>query len=95
MLLMASESAADPIVEAYPFFSWLRKCPERATRLIDELCTTNRALCNIVALIERQTAADVHGDLSTVHRVHVFDVALHAKGAPRGREAALQCRVTP
>jgi hypothetical protein len=32
MLLMASESAADPIVEAYPFYSSQRNCPVRAAR---------------------------------------------------------------
>jgi hypothetical protein len=88
---MASESAADPIVEAYPFYSLQRKCPGRARVQIDELCTTARALCNIVALIERQTAADLQHDQCRVQIVHVFNDALHAEGLRPCLSDALRC----
>jgi hypothetical protein len=88
---MASESAADPIVEAYPFFSLLQKCPERATRQIDKLCTTVRALCNIVALIPRLTAEDVQDEVRNVQTVHAFNDALHAEPLRSGREGGLWC----
>jgi hypothetical protein len=91
MLLMASESAADPIVEAYPFFSLLRKRPERATRQIDKLCTTVRALCNIVALIPRLTAEDVQDEVRDVQSAHVLKDALHAETLLSDREGGLQC----
>jgi hypothetical protein len=53
----------------------------------DELCTTDRSLCNIVAFIQRQTAKVVHDDDRVVQSVHVFKDGLHAEGLPRGREA--------
>jgi hypothetical protein len=95
MLLMASESAADPIVEAYPFFCLQRKSARVGQRVqIDELCTTARALCNIVASIAVQTAADLQHGTSVVQIVHNFDDGLHAKGLQRGRETALRCTMT-
>ena len=58
---------------------------------IDELCTTDRSLCNIVASIQRQTAKVVHDEAWAVHDVHDFSDALHAEGACGGREAAFRC----
>ena len=59
--------------------------------LIDELCTTDRSLCNIVAFAQGQTAKVVHGDILYVHRVHDFSDAMHTEGARNGREAAFRC----
>ena len=58
---------------------------------IDELCTTDRSLCNIVASVQRQTAKVVHDEAFDVHDVHDFSDALHSEGACGRREDAFRC----
>ena len=57
----------------------------------DKLCTTARSLCNIVAFIRPETAADVHDETPAVHDIHVFNDALHAEALQSGREGGLRC----
>ena len=57
---------------------------------IDELCTTVRALCNIVALIERADRRQMCSvTLPSVQCAHVFDAALHAEGLRMPQASAL------
>jgi hypothetical protein len=61
---------------------------------VDELCTTDRSLCNIVASLQRETAKVVQDEVSGVHGVHDFRDGLHSEGLPRRRGAAFWCTLT-
>ena len=45
------------------------------------------------AFIRRETAEDVHDEVSRVQSVQLFDDALHAEPLRSGREAGLRCRL--
>ena len=58
---------------------------------IDELCTTVRSLCNIVAFIQVGIAKLVQDETSEVQTVHNFDDAMHGEPLRYAWQGALPC----